>query len=280
MSSAPSGDAPLPEPAEPTETASPSLDGLAPTQRFSSRVENYVRYRPGYPKEIVHVLARDHGLGTGAVIADIGSGTGFFARVFLQNGNVVLGVEPNREMREAGEQVLARFPNFRSVDGAAEDTHLDAGSVDFVTAGQAFHWFDRGRAQAEFARILRPGGRVVLAWNDRRLDGGPFLEAYEQLLQTHGTDYAAVTQAECDDAVIEGFFGNHDFSSYVLPNRQLFDLEGLRGRLLSSSYAPEEGHPSHAPMMAELEALFAHHARSGTVTFDYDTRVYCGQLAR
>jgi SAM-dependent methyltransferase len=257
----------------------PSTHGLAPTERFSSRVENYVRYRPGYPPEIIRVLARDHGLTSASEIADIGSGTGFFARLFLQHGNVVHGVEPNREMRDAGEQVLARFPSFHSIDGSAEATNLPAASVDFVTAGQAFHWFDRQRARVELGRILRPDGRVVLAWNDRRLHGGPFLEAYEGLLQTHGTDYAAVTQAECDDAVIEAFFGSHDFSSYALPNRQMFDLEGLRGRLLSSSYAPEEGHPSHAPMLAELDALFAEHERGGLVAFEYDTRVYCGQLA-
>jgi SAM-dependent methyltransferase len=251
---------------------------LAPTARFSSRVENYVKYRPGYPAEIVAILAREHRLAPASVVADVGSGTGFFARLFLENGNPVVGVEPNREMREAGDRVLAAYPRFRSVDGTAEATTLPDASVDFVTAGQAFHWFDRAQARVEFSRILRPGGSVVLAWNDRRVECSVFLEKYERLLHMCGTDYGAVRQAECDDDVVRAFFGPQDVRRYALPGRQVFDFEGLRGRLLSSSYAPEEGHPNHALMMAELAALFAEHQQGGVVTFEYETRVYCGHL--
>jgi SAM-dependent methyltransferase len=241
-------------------------------------VENYVRYRPSYPREIVTLLARDHGLTVASTVADIGSGPGFFARLFLQHGNAVHGVEPNLEMRSAGEQILARYPQFHSVAGTAEETTLPAASVDFVTAAQAFHWFDRDRARAEFARILRPGGRVVLAWNDRQLEASAFLEAYEELLHTYGTDYAAVVQAECGDDVIDAFFAGGEVRSYVVPNRQVFDREGLRGRLLSSSYAPEESHPSHAPMLVALDELFDRSQRNGLVSFEYDTRIYCGRL--
>jgi SAM-dependent methyltransferase len=256
----------------------PGLGSLAPTERFSSRVENYVRYRPSYPREIVTLLARDHGLTLESCVADVGSGTGFFARLFLQHGNEVYGVEPNLEMRQAGEHILARFPLFHSVAGTAEATTLLNASVDFVTAAQAFHWFDRDRTRAEFSRILRPGGRVVLAWNDRQLHSSPFLEAYEDLLHTFGTDYAAVVQAECGDDVIASFFAGGELRSYVVPNRQVFDRDGLRGRLLSSSYAPEEAHPSHAPMLAALDDLFDRTQRNGLVSFDYDTRIYCGRL--
>lgn len=273
------GKLPSTDPVTPTSSGDPAR-ALAPTERFSSRVENYVKYRPGYPAEIVDLLARDHGLVPASVIADVGSGTGFFARIFLDHGCEVIGVEPNREMREAGDRILAAYPRFRSVAGSAEATTLPDASVDFVTAGQAFHWFDRARTRPELARILRPGGKVVLAWNDRKLQGTSFLEAYEGLLQTYGTDYAAVTAAECDDDVVQSFFGEVEVQRYALPSRQVFDFEGLRGRLLSSSYAPAEGHPNHAPMMAALAALFAEHQQGGVVAFEYETRVYCGRLPR
>jgi SAM-dependent methyltransferase len=253
--------------------------GLAPTQRFSSRVENYVKYRPRYPHEIITILEREHGLSPASVVADVGSGTGFFAELFLEHGCVVYGVEPNREMRDAGERLLAGFPKWKSVEGSAEATTLADASVDFVTAGQAFHWFDRARTRVELARILRPGGRVVLAWNDRQLAATAFLDAYERLLQTYGTDYKLVTQAECDDDVVQGFFGGDpEMRAYKLASRQVFDRAGLRGRLLSSSYAPEEGHPNHAPMMAALDALFDEHQKDGVVAFEYETRFYCGRL--
>ena len=168
---------------------------LSPTVRFSTRVENYVRYRPGYPDAVLAWLRAECDLTPAAVVADIGSGTGKLAELFLRNGNRVFGVEPNREMREAGEGMLAGFPNFVSVDGAAEATTLPAASVDFVTAGQAFHWFDRQTARREFARILKPGGWVVLVWNERRSDS-PFLRDYEALLREFASEYEQVPPPE------------------------------------------------------------------------------------
>ena len=147
------------------------------TRRFSSRVDNYVKYRPSYPPEVVELLAAECGLTPGALVADIGAGTGLLAELFLQNGYRVLGVEPNREMRQAGERLLGDYPHFTSIDGTAEVTTLADKSVDIITAGQAFHWFDREKARAEFARILRPGGWVALVWNERRVDATPFLAA-------------------------------------------------------------------------------------------------------
>ncbi|MFT3766413.1 MAG: class I SAM-dependent methyltransferase [Minicystis sp.] len=250
-----------------------------PTKRFSSRVENYIKYRPGYPPAVLDLLAAHHGLSPASVVADIGSGTGILAELFLKNGNAVIGVEPNREMREAGERLLAGYPRFTSVAGTAEATTLPDASADFVTAGQAFHWFDRERARPELARILRPGGWVVLVWNDRRLDATPFLEAYERLLRTYGTDYAAVNHTNVDEAVIRGFFGAGELVVHVVENRQIFDRASLTGRLLSSSYVPDEGDPRYAPMLAELGAIFDAHAREGVVSFDYDTRMFCGRFA-
>lgn len=247
------------------------------TSRFSDRVENYIRYRPGYPPEALQVLKTECGLNPSHWIADIASGTGIWTRMLLQNGNHVFGVEPNSDMRQAGERLMAEFPNFVSVGGSAEGTALADQSVDFVTAAQAAHWFDRQRTRAEFARILRPGGWLVLLWNERLLDTTPFLHDYEQLLLSFGTDYVDIRHERTTEAVNE-FFDPSPFWECTFAMRQQFDYVGLEGRLLSSSYAPGPGHPKHEAMLRELRRTFNKHAESGQVSFDYKTRVYFGKL--
>jgi SAM-dependent methyltransferase len=249
-----------------------------PTRRFSSRVEDYVKYRPGYPEALVRLLESECGLTAESVIADVGSGTGLLSELFLRGGNRVYGVEPNREMREAGASVLAAYPNFVSVDGRAEATTLGDASVDFVTAGQAFHWFDPPRARREFARILRPGGWVVVVWNDRRTSGSPFLEEYERLLLDYGTDYAEVSVKYAEESRLAALFGASEPFRRDFDNEQVFDFDGLRGRLTSSSYTPQPGHTNFAPMMRELEAIFRRHEREGRVVVAYDTKVFYGRL--
>ena len=248
------------------------------TGRFSTRVADYVKYRPGYPAAVLRLLEEECGLTQSSVVADVGSGTGLLSELFLKNGNRVYGVEPNREMREAGERLLSAYTNFVSVDGRAEATTLDDASVDFVTAGQAFHWFDPPRARVEFKRVLRSGGWVVLVWNDRRTAGTPFLEDYERLLLTYGTDYKAVSGKYAEESMLAALYGPSEMLTQSFDNEQVFDLEGLRGRLTSSSFAPQPGHPSFEPMMQELEALFQRHARDGRVVVDYDTKVFYGRL--
>ena len=176
-----------------------------PTARFSDRVENYIRYRPGYPPEVLNLLHTECGLQSAHVVADIASGTGIFTRLLLENGNRVFAVEPNAEMREAGERLLRVYGNLTSIAGTAEGTTLPTASADFVTAAQAAHWFDRRRAREEFVRILKPGGWCVLIWNERRTAGTPFLREYEQLLLSYGTDYKDVRH-EKTTAAIHKFF--------------------------------------------------------------------------
>ena len=251
---------------------------IDPTRRFSNRVDNYVKYRPGYPTAVIGLLAAECGLTSEALIADIGSGTGRLSELFLKNGNRVLGVEPNREMREAGERLLAGATRFTSVEGAAEATTLASSSVDFVTAGQAFHWFDRAKARVEFARILKPQGWVALVWNERRTASSPFLAGYDQLLATYGTDYAQATHKQISPTTIGDFFAPGAWSMRTFENAQIFDFDSLEGRLLSSSYTPEPTQPSYEPMLDALRALFAAHQRDGRVAFEYDTAVYYGRL--
>jgi SAM-dependent methyltransferase len=247
------------------------------TSRFSDRVENYVRYRPGYPPEALQVLNAECGLAPQHVVADIASGTGIWTRMLLENGNPVLGIEPNPEMRQAGERLLAAFPRFTSVAGTAEATTLAGASVDFVTAAQAAHWFDREHARREFARILKPEGWLVLLWNERLTDSTKFLRDYEQLLLTYGTDYEDVRHERTTEAVNE-FFDPAPFQQHVFAMRQEFDYAGIEGRLLSSSYAPGPEHPKYEPMLRELRRIFDAHAVAGRSAFDYKTRVYLGQV--
>ena len=250
----------------------------APTARFSNRVEDYVRYRPGYSPEVVELLRMKCGLKPAHTIADIASGTGAFTRLLLENGNRVLAIEPNAGMREAGSRLLQSFAQLTSLAGTAEDTTLPSSSVDFVTAAQAAHWFDRRRARAEFVRILKPGGWCVLIWNERRTAATAFLRDYEQLLLTYGTDYKEVRH-ERTTTTIHEFFAPAPHLERVFDLRQQFDFEGAAGRLLSSSYAPLSGQPNHSPMMAELERIFHAHAQQGVVEFEYNTRVFYGRLS-
>jgi SAM-dependent methyltransferase len=247
------------------------------TSRFSDRVDNYVRYRPGYPPEALHLLKSAGGLTPSHVVADIASGTGIWTRMVLENGNKVFGIEPNAEMRQAGERLLAGFPKFASVAGTAEATTLAESSIDFVTAAQSAHWFHRARARIEFLRILKPEGWLVLLWNERLTDSTAFLRDYEQLLLTFGSDYEDVRHERTTGAVNE-FFDPAPFQERVFEMRQEFDYSGLEGRLLSSSYAPGLEHPNHAPMLRDLRGIFKTHAIGGRVRFDYKTRVYFGRL--
>ena len=247
------------------------------TRRFSSRVGNYVRYRPAYPPAVLDLLKNGCGLTAGSVIADVASGTGIFTRMLLQNGNRVFGVEPNAEMRKAGEEFLRSYPGFTSVAGTAEATTLADHSVDFVTAAQAAHWFDRENARREFIRISRPGGWTILLWNERRTASTPFLRAYEQLLIEYGTDYQEV-RSERAIQQIETFFAPSRFQVRTFDYHQEFDYPALEGRLLSSSYTPQASDAGYAPMLRELRRIFEAHQANGRVGFEYDTQVYYGQL--
>lgn len=247
-------------------------------QRFSNRVVDYVRFRPGYPVEILPLLQTWTRFRADHIVADIGSGTGLLSKLFLDFGNRVFGVEPNAEMRAAGEEFLGAYPNFKSVAGSAEATTLPSDSVDFVAAGQAFHWFQMPAAREEFHRILKSEGRVLVIWNERLLDETPFLREYEALLNRFGTDYARVSESYPRAEQMLEFYGANEFTSHSLPNFQEFDFAGLSGRLRSSSYAPPPGHPQFEPMMKELRRLFDAHHQGGVVRMDYRTRVYAGKL--
>lgn len=255
-----------------TSSASP-----APESRFSDRVANYVRFRPGYPAEVLEILRRETGLGPESVVGDIGSGTGISSAMLLQSGCTLYAVEPNADMRGAAEQMLSGEVRFYSVTGSAEATTLPEASLDLVTAAQAFHWFKPEPTRVEFTRILKPDGWVALVWNVRKVDGTPFLHAYENLLLDCGTDYSQVRHENIGLEQLGGFFKGGAYTTFVVPHAQQFDFEGLKGRLLSSSYAPAPGHPRHEAMLTELEEIFEKTNNGGSVAFEYDTQVFIGK---
>ena len=240
---------------------------------------DYIRYRPGYPSEVVDLLCGESGLQQGACVVDVGSGTGILSEMFLDRGMEVHGVEPNKEMREAGDRLLGGKAGFFSHRGKAEDTGLADHSADLITAAQAFHWFDRPLARQEFARVLKPGGWVALIWNERRVTTTPFLRSYEALLETFATDYQQVNHMNIDAAAIADFFAPSEVYTACFNNAQAFDFKGLEGRLMSCSYAPPKGHPQHEPMIAALHELFDSNAEDGVVRFEYDCRVWRGRLS-
>jgi SAM-dependent methyltransferase len=249
------------------------------TTRFSGRVDSYRLHRPGYPSAIVDLLVRECGLASDAVIADVAAGTGLLTEVFLARGFHVTAVEPNLQMREACATLTSQYPQLLCVEGTAEITGLQDHSVDLITVGQAMHWFDLKRTRNEFVRILKPGGWCAVLYNNRRLAGDTFHEGYEQILIEHGTDYAKVRDSHLDVDRLTVFFAPNAMRSATFENAQRLTLEGLMGRVLSSSYMPQPGHPRHEAMSRSVAAHFAEHRADNHVRMKYDCVVCYGQLS-
>ncbi|MBT8435347.1 MAG: class I SAM-dependent methyltransferase, partial [Gammaproteobacteria bacterium] len=218
------------------------------TRRFSDRVEAYRKYRPGYPPAMISTLLEKTGLDEGAVVADVGSGTGIFSRLLLDQGIRVAAVEPNTNMRLAAEAALSGYPLFTSIDGSAEQTGLPDDSIDLVTAAQALHWFCNAATKAEFQRILKPGGRLALIWNKRAVSE-PFQQAYDAILHECAPEYDQVNHMNLDADDITGFFKTGSMELLHFDSSQSLDFAGLIGRLKSSSYCPAEDSPQYIPLV-------------------------------
>lgn len=246
-------------------------------ERFSNRVENYVKYRPTYPPEVLQLFKNEMNLRTDSVVADIGAGTGISTKIFLENGNPVFAVEPNAAMREAAAEFLEDFSNLTLVNGTSEDTTLEDNSIDLVVAAQAFHWFKREETRTEFKRILKDKGCVALIWNERQLETTAFLQDYEKHLIEFGTDYETIRHDTITKETLRNFFRD-DCNEAVFQNQQTVDSEGLKGRMLSASYVPSPENPRFPAMLKNLESLFAKHAENGRIDILYDTKIFYGQI--
>jgi len=250
-----------------------------PTERFTETVENYIKYRPSYPKEILSLLADECGLTQGKIIADIGSGTGLLTKLFLDNGYIVYGVEPNQLMRTTSENYLNSYSHFHSINGTAEATTLDNQSIDFITAGTAFHWFDIEKSHIEFKRILKKSGWVVLIWNVRNIEQSRLLREYEELIIKFGTDYEASNAKKFNHTVGREFFYPNEMKVKSFKNIQLFDWQGFKGRLLSASYALRPGDSGYDDMINQLKIIFDRYQTNSIIEFLYETKIYYGQLS-
>jgi len=244
-----------------------------PTKRFSDRVENYSRYRPGYPEEALQYIFDQTKINTESTVADIGAGTGIFTGLLLKSGSSVVAVEPNEAMRSAADKLLHTHSSYSSLAGTAEATGLNDQSVDLITAAQAFHWFKLTETKAEFKRILRPHGRIVLIWNRRSQSDSEFMQQYAALLESRLPEYNKVNHANATDERIGDFLGSQ-MRTAEFPSYQRFDLAGLKGRLLSSSYCPSIGSPGHDELMTEIDKLYVKFSKEWGVQFDYRTQVY------
>jgi len=249
-----------------------------PTERFSDRVSNYLKYRPSYPQELVDTLAKACHLGSQSRIADVGSGTGIFTRLMLDKDYYVSGVEPNNNMREAAERQFAGYNKFCSMDGQSERTGLDDSSIDLITAAQSFHWFEAGDTRQEFMRILKPGGYVALIWNQRKIEQ-PFQAEYDSMLRKLAPDYSAVNHMNISAEDIRNFFSPNKVAKFEFEYSQNFDQAGFLGRLQSSSYVPKSGTGAHTRLMRAAEDLFNRYQSEETISFEYNSFFYLTQFS-
>jgi len=253
-------------------TGSGSLDRplheMNPTGRFTERAADYARFRPDYPEALWDAVLEGLGDPASLTAADVGAGTGISSRQLAERGMRVLAVEPNAGMRAAA----APHARVEWRDGTGEHTGLPDAAVDLVVSAQAFHWFRQPEAIAEFHRILRPRGRLAIAWNGRdRRD--PVTRGYVEAIHAVGGEHPA-ERRPFDPAVIHM---EHRFTVaryLTFEHHHDMDLEGFVGRAISASYVPKSG-PAHDELVRLLSGLFERHRDDrGRVTMRYETRLW------
>ncbi|WP_035985879.1 class I SAM-dependent methyltransferase [Leptolyngbya sp. KIOST-1] len=248
------------------------LHTLDPLGRFSDRAQDYARYRSSYPRAAIAAILFGLSEPAQLVVADIGAGTGISSRLLGDLGARVIALEPNAEMRAAA----APHAQVTVQSGTAEQTGLGDRSVDVVTCCQSFHWFNAPPAVAEFSRILRPGGRLALLWNDWNLDD-PGTAAYRQIIQAAAT--RAIRHHDHTNSlhVVEEHPGFAPVRHHSFDYAQSLTRPEVVGRTLSSSYMPKQGEAYEQ----FLEAIAAWHqiwaAPDGPATLRYVTNLYLAE---
>ena len=243
-------------------------DPLDTVARFNDRADDYVKYRPSYPAAAIDAILAGLRPPEHLVAADVGAGTGISARLLGDRGVRVIAVEPGEVMRRAA----APHPRVEWLSGKAQATGLASASVDLVVCAQAFHWFHTQEALAEFARILKPGGRLAILWN-RRSTADPFTAGYRAAIAAVGGEGAAERMEFTPSIVSEG--GRFTpVERHAFPNAQRLDLNGLIGRAQSASYVPKTGEGGDR-LLGLLRTLHARYADvHGSVTLVYETEVF------
>ena len=247
---------------------------IHPTKRFSARVESYSKYRPTYPDDIIDCLSIECNLTTHSLITDVGSGTGLLSQLFLDNGNTVIGIEPNNEMRISGDALLSRYTGFTSLPGTAENTGAPDNSTDFVIAGHAAHWFNAQPAKTEFHRILKPQGTIALIWNTRNPDGSDFMAVFEDFMHHFARDEMGQPGFEGGQKRDPGLILGDKIELRTFHNEQSLDNEGLLGRVQSSSMMPLKTDHNYDEMKTALHQIFLKHQINDTIKLHYKTELF------
>lgn len=246
-------------------------------EHFSSKVANYIKYRPSYPQQIIEQIMNITDLCPAAKIADIGAGTGIFTQLLLENNFSVTAIEPNRYMLAAAKENLSVYPFFTYLNNKAEDTGLTSQSLDLIVAAQSFHWFNNDTTKQEFRRILKTNGYLALIWNQADLTDH-FQQQLDQALQTFAVDYNKVKHSNLSAVEISHFFQANTMKEYCLDNPQAYDLLGLLGRIESCSYCPENQSTAHLQLTSALEKLFYKHANNNLLNIAQTCKLYIGRL--
>ncbi len=250
------------------------------TERFTGRVDTYDRYRMRYPA--APILATLHswcGLTPSQTIADIGAGTGMLSEVFLQNGNTVLAVEPNAEMRAACEPLAKQFTKLTILDAAAEATTLPDSSVDLVAVGRAFHWFDQPRAIREFQRILKPGGWTVLLSASRARNQTEQSLALEQVLLTYSKDPGHTAGGHHLHEHPESLFPHGEILQRQTDGEERLTRDAFLGQTLSYSSAPLPTDPLYPPFLQDLQSIFDRYQHEDLIRIATTCWITCGRLS-
>ncbi|MGD1821911.1 MAG: class I SAM-dependent methyltransferase [Pleomorphochaeta sp.] len=238
--------------------------------RFTSRVENYVKYRPSYPQDAINYLFLN-GINKKSVVGDIGSGTGILSKLLIDRVEKLYCVEPNLAMRDYANKMLSNNNNFYSIDASAENTTLSDNQLDVITVAQAFHWFDLEKCKSEFNRILKPNSKTFLLFNNR-LSNTSFLEKYDDILINFSKDYKKVNHQNLGKDEFNFFF-DKKWEKVSYNNFQIFNLEQFIGRVASSSYTPEKGDTNYEIFYSEIKRIFEEENVDGFVRFNYKTEI-------
>ncbi|MDR3709004.1 MAG: class I SAM-dependent methyltransferase [Capsulimonadaceae bacterium] len=247
-------------------------------ERFSNKASDYEKYRPSYPEEFIAYLGDIIGINRSSKVADIGAGTGILTRLVGEIAGRIYAVEPNANMRRACEKFCEHLRSFTAIPGSAEKTELPDGSVDFITVGQAFHWFDPVATRIEFQRILKAGGKVILVWNRREQETGLARE-YANVLRQYCSDFAGPAgRGHASPEALAAFFRSGIYEERTFENNRMLTLEAFVGNSLSASHAPSAGDANYLPFIKALTSVFHTYSQSGKLPQPMMTRSYAGEV--
>lgn len=245
------------------------------TNRFDGKGEIYAKARPKYAWSLFDYLKNTLNIPAGSVFADVGAGTGIFSEQLLSCGYKVFAVEPNEDMRKKAEEKLALRENFISVNGNAANMNLPDSSVDYITAAQAFHWFDAEAFRRECRRVLKPGGRVIIVYNSRD-EKAACTKALADLRHKYNPEFHGFSNGMSHEKCIAFFAGTCDI--FRADNTQTYDRQGYIDRVLSSSYSLRAGDNGYEEYLEDINRMFDMFSADDFIAIPTETVAYIGNL--